>query len=70
MIILGWLIVGTCSAVAASIPTFSTFLFHVVPSRVLGGAADKKSGTDVPYRQIKPVLIVSIQNVGTSAIIR
>ena len=43
---------------AGSIPAFSTCLFHVVP-RVPGGAADGKIHSVID-RQIKPVLIVSI----------
>ena len=61
--------VSTHVVVAGSIPAFSTCLFHVVP-RVPGGAAEEKTAPVVPYRQTKPVLIVSIENVvGTSAII-
>ena len=62
------LVVSTPTVVAGLIPAFSTCLFHVVP-RVPGGAADEKTGPVVPYRQTKPVLIVSIENVGMSAII-
>ena len=51
--------VSTPTVVAGSIPAFSTCLFYVVP-RVPGGAADEKTGPVVPYRRIKPVLIVSI----------
>ena len=51
--------VSTPTVMAGSIPAFSTCLFHVVP-RVPGGAADEKTGPVVPYKQIKPVLIVSI----------
>ena len=50
---------STPDAVAGSILAFSTCLFHVVP-RVLGCAADEKTGPVVLYGQIKPVLIVSI----------
>ena len=48
----------------------STCLFHVVP-RVPpgGGAAEEKTGSVALYGQTKPALIVSIENVGTSAII-
>ena len=63
------LVVSTPTVVVASIPAFSTCLFHVVP-RVPGGAADKKTaGPVVPYGRIKPVQIVSIYLVGPSAII-
>ena len=60
--------VSTPTVVAGSIPAFSTCLFHLVP-RVLGCVADEKTGPVVPYRRIKPVLIVSIYLVGPSAII-
>ena len=62
------LVVSTPTVVACSIPTYSTCLFHVVP-RVLGDAADEKTGPIVPYGRIKPVLIVSSYLVGPSAII-
>ena len=62
------LVVSTPYAVAGSIPAFSTCLFPVVP-RVPGGAAEEKTVPVVPYGWTKPVLIVSIENVGTSAII-
>ena len=60
--------VSTLTVVAGSTPAFSTFLFHVVP-RVLGGAADEKTGAVVPYSRIKLVLILSIYLVDPSAII-
>jgi hypothetical protein len=60
--------VSTPTVVMDSIPAFSPCLFHVVP-RVPGGATDKKTGPIVLYRQIKPVLIVSIYLVGPDAII-
>ena len=59
---------STPSAVASSIPAFLTFLFHVVPM-VLGVAAEENTGPIVLYVRTKPVLIVSIGNVGMSAII-
>ena len=62
------LVVSTPDAAAFSIPAFSTCLFHVVP-RVLGSAADEKTGPIVPYGSIKPAIIVSIYLVGPSAII-
>ena len=62
------LVVSTPTVVAGSIPAFSTCLFHVVP-RVLGGAAEEKTGPVILYRQIKRILIVSIYLVGPSAII-
>ena len=52
--------VSTPSIVAGSIPAFSACLFHVVPTRVPGGAADKETGLVVLYGQIKPVLNESI----------
>ena len=54
--------------VAGSIAAFSTYLFHVV-ARVPGCVAEEKSGPVVLYRRTKPVLIVSIEHVGTSAFI-
>ena len=56
---MAWWLAHHPSAVAGSIPAFSTSLFHVGP-QVLGEVADKMTGTFVPYRRIKPVLIVSI----------
>ena len=47
----------------------STCLFHVVPRVPPGGAAEEKTGSVALYGQTKPALIVSIENVGTSAII-
>ena len=41
------LMVSTHVAVAGSIPAFSTCLIHVVP-RVLGVAADEKTGPVLP----------------------
>ena len=51
--------VSTPTVMAALIPAFSTCLFHVVP-RVPGGVANEKTGPVVPYRRMKPVLIVSV----------
>jgi hypothetical protein len=62
------LVVSTPAVVEGSIPEFSTCLFHVVPS-VPGCVAEEKTGPVGPYGRTKPVLIVSIENVGTSAII-
>ena len=63
------LVDSTPTVVVGSIPAFSACLFHVVP-RFPGGAAEEKTGPVVPpYGRTKPVLIVSIENVGTSAII-
>ena len=61
--------VSTLTAVAGSIPAFSTCLFHVVPSRVPGGAADEKTGHVVLYGRMQPVLTVCIYLVGPSATI-
>ena len=62
--------ISTPVVVAVSILAFSTCLFHVV-SRVLEGAADKKTSPVVLYKRIKPVIIMSIYSfiLGTSAII-
>ena len=60
--------VSTPTVVTGSIVVFSTCLSHVLP-RVPGGAADEKTGTIVPYGQVKSVIIESIDLVGLSAII-
>jgi hypothetical protein len=52
-------VASTPSAVADLVSEFSTCLFHVIP-RVPGGATGEKTGPVVPYRRIKPVLLVSI----------